>query len=113
MNALVIAIILIALQGFKTELPTVDPDAPKPEPPTTPPDACSPTQGYYEYMGGKVKMASAAPDSQDGKSTPVGEAFRGSGGANVFLRTASATKKPWGIKIGPFKWEKYTTGDCA
>ena len=107
MNALVIAIILIALQGFKTDLPTVDPDAPKPEPPTTPPDTCSPTQGYYEYMGGKVKMDSAAPDSQDGAATPIGHAFRGAGGKYVWLKTATGK-----IKIGLRKFENYTTGDC-
>lgn len=108
MNALVIAIILIALQGFKTDLPTVDPDAPKPQPPTTPPDTCSPTQGYYEtgFML-KTKMDSAAPDSQDGEATPVGHAFRGRGGKYVWLKT------PLGkTKIGLWNFEKYTTGDC-
>ena len=102
----------MAIQGFKPDLPTVDPDAPKDPPPTTPPDTCSPTQGYYQAWFGKVKMASSTPDSQDGLNTPVGEAFRGSGGQNVFLRTATATQKPYGRKIGPWMWEKYTTGDC-
>ena len=109
MNALVIAIILIALQGFKAELPTVDPDAPKPEPPTTPPDTCSPTQGYYSWHGGiqKAKMDSSAPDSQDGAATPIGQVFRGPGGKYVWLKTDTGK-----IKIGLWKFENYTTGDC-
>ena len=104
-----LAIILIASQGLIWKsLPTVDPDAPKPEPPTTPPDTCSPTQGYYANTPfTKVKMDSAAPDSQDGAATPIGHAFRGAGGKYVWLKTDTGK-----IKIGPWKFENYTTGDC-
>jgi len=111
-NALLIAIVLIALQGFKTDLPKVDPDAPKPPPPTSPPPpTCNVTQGYYQPTGGpKLPMDTNKPIPAPADSVRHNTYFVQEPGGG--LPKWVLLKGNPSISIGKYNPLHYTTGDC-